>query len=129
MPETNLEQCPPAVPARTGQGDRAIRRLLRQWREGKRPDVADFLLGEGELEPHDRISVLRADQRLRWRAGERVPAEHYFARFPEVADEPDFALDLIYGDFLLREEAGESSDIEEYVARFPRFEEAIRLQV
>jgi len=118
----------PPAPRPSG-GGRAVRRLLRLWREGARPDVAEFLEDGARLGQAERIAVLRADQRQRWRAGERVPAEGYFARFPDVADESDLALDLIYGEFLLREELGEAVDVEGFVARFPRHEETLRLQV
>lgn len=119
----------PPLLAASRPPDRAVRRLLKIWRDGSRPDVAEFLESEGPLEPGELMAVLRADQRKRWRMGDRVFAEDYFDRFPAVAADPDLALDLIYGEYLLREEAGEPVVAEEFCTRFPAHETLIRLQV
>src|SRR5438046_2697333 len=78
---------------------------LRQlWDEGPPPDVSAFLQRVGPLSPIQLGAVLRADQRGRWRAGERVLAEDYLRRFPAVLENAETALDLIFNEFLLREE-------------------------
>src|SRR5262249_18926597 len=72
---------------------------------------------------------LRADQRERWRRGERVPAEAYRERLPALRQDPDTFLDLVFGEWLLREELGEAPTPGEYVYRFPEFEREVRLQL
>src|SRR5262249_59842549 len=62
---------------------------------------------------------LRLDQRRRWQARERVPAEDYLRRHPPVAADPHAGGDLIYGEFLLREQLGERPTADEYARRFP----------
>ena len=96
---------------------------------GGRPDLDEFLAGEGDLAPAQLAAVVGVDQRERWAAGDRPSAECYLARSPVVAEDPDLALDLVYGEFLLREEAGESPTIGEYLARFPELADGLELQV
>src|SRR4051812_29360785 len=102
-----------------GSTDRGnpVRRILRLWRDGAPPDVALFLVPEDGLGPHDRLRVLLADQRSRWRNGHPLPAEWYFERFPDVAADPELALDLIHGEFLLQEEAGNPPRLDDFLAR------------
>src|SRR5207302_938787 len=84
------------------------------WRQGHRPDVRQFLARAGDLAPAWVVEVLRADQELRWLAGERVPAETYLEAFPSLSADPASALTLIQGEFLLRSQRGERPALEEY---------------
>src|SRR5688572_13752280 len=88
--------------------------LLRRWWLGQAPDVGDFLAQAGELSLDDIVSVLQVDQRARWERGERIVAESYLDRYPQVAAEPEIAMDLVYGEFLLREELGEAPELDDY---------------
>jgi serine/threonine-protein kinase len=118
-----------------GPGDNpALRRdaaehLLQLWRQGQRPDVDGFLAAAGPLSPQELAAVLRVDQRARWQAGERVPAESYLRRYAALEAEPDSAVDLIYGEFLLREKRGEAPALDEYLWRFPEHAAALRPQI
>jgi WD40 repeat protein/serine/threonine protein kinase len=116
-------QDPDLVPAGTDAD--AAERLRRLWRQGQRPEVGAFLAEAGALPPGEVAAVLRADQRERWQAGERVPAEDYLRRHPAVAASAEAALDLIYGEFLLRERP----DPYEYRRRFPEHADALRDQI
>ena len=79
--------------------------------------------------PAELAAVLQVDQRERWAAGEHLCAEWYLSNFPDVADDPELALDLVYGEFLLREDAGLSPAVAEYLERFPELAAAFELQV
>jgi WD40 repeat protein len=103
------------------------RRLWRLWRSGRRPDPAAVL--PPDARPAAAAAALRVDQRERWAAGERPPAEDYFARFPAVAADFDSAFELVYHEYLLRERAGEAPTLDEFDRRFPAFAEALRLQL
>jgi WD40 repeat protein len=118
-------------PAKTGEGtgmsflrEEPARALWQLWRQGQRPDVADFLSRAGSLAPDQVVAVLRVDQWERWLTGERIPVESYLQRFPSLAS-GDHALDLMYGECLAREERGESPDLDEYLKRFPQFADAL----
>jgi WD40 repeat protein len=113
----------------SASGEDAADRLWRLWRDGPPPDLDAFLAQAGPLRAGELAAVLRADQRARWQAGERVPAECYLRRYAGLETEPDSALDLIYGEFLLREKRGEAPALEEYLWRFPEHAAALRPQV
>jgi serine/threonine-protein kinase len=105
------------------------RQLWLLWRAGQRPDLGAFLAGAGPLTAAQAAAVLRVDQRERWLAGERVPAEDYLRRFRELHADADYALDLVYGEYLLREELGEAPPADDYARRFPPFASQLRLQL
>src|ERR1700722_2847170 len=76
----------------------------------------------------DQLAELREDQRQRWLTGNRVPAEKYLEDQPELALQPEAALELIYGEYLLREGLNEAPDAEEFVVRFPQLADRLRKQ-
>jgi serine/threonine-protein kinase len=119
---------PPAGPEPTLPAEDPAERLRRLWDEGWPPDVETFLARAGPLAPDQLAAVLRVDQRARWRAGERVPAEDYLRRFPAVLESDEAALDLVFNEFLLREEQRDAPDVEDYARRFPRLAAAVRAQ-
>jgi hypothetical protein len=127
MAEASTHQATRGAVGRSTVGP--VRRVLRLWHEGgTRPDLAAFLADEAGLSAKETAAVPRADQKLSWRARERLPVEWYFERFPEIAADHDQALDLIFSEYPLREAAGESRDIAEFVGRFPRFAETMKVQ-
>jgi predicted Ser/Thr protein kinase len=103
--------------------------LLQLWRRGERPDVEAFLAATGPLPLDQLATVLRVDQRQRWQTGERVLAESYFQRYPNLRADVEAAVDLIYGEFLLRERHGEQPAADEYRQRFPEFTDLLRAQI
>jgi hypothetical protein len=107
----------------------AAERLLQRWRQGERPEVDVFLAQAGPLPPEQVAAVLRIDQRQRWQAGERVPAEDYLRHHPAVGASAEAVVDLVYGEFLLRERLGERPDVDEYRHRFPDHAGALRAQI
>jgi serine/threonine protein kinase/Tfp pilus assembly protein PilF len=113
----------------TGTAETACRLLERLWDAGQRPDVTQLLTEAGIVDAAEAARVLALDQWRRWHVGERVPAEEYMKRFPQVAACPEAALELIYGEMLVREELGERPTAEEYQARFPDRAEALRQQL
>jgi hypothetical protein len=120
----------PSIPAPTpAEPAGAAERLRQLWCLGPPPDVEAFLSATGPLPPTEVAAVLRVDQRQRWQAGERVPAEDYLRRYLAVAADPDSALDLIYAEFLLRVGLGERPAVEEYLGRFPDHADTLREQI
>jgi WD40 repeat protein len=105
------------------------RQLSRLWRNGKRPDVGEFLGQFPALGPVQGIEVLAVDQREHWLAHEKVPVEAYRERFPALLATDDDLLDLVYHELLLREELGEQPSPEEYAARFPHLTAQLQLQL
>ncbi|HEX3448176.1 MAG TPA: protein kinase, partial [Isosphaeraceae bacterium] len=75
------------------------------------------------------VEILCADQANRWRAGERIPAEAYFARHPNLAGDSEGAFELVYGEYLVRELLGECPKFDEFLWRFPRFADRLHRQL
>jgi predicted Ser/Thr protein kinase len=111
------------------QAEDAAEELLRRWRRGDRPDVDAFLVAAGPLPLDQLAAVLRVDQRQRWQTGERVLAETYFQRHPNLGADAEAAVDLVYGEFLLRERHGEQPTAGEYQKRFPEFTDLLKAQI
>jgi serine/threonine-protein kinase len=126
MPDAPLPPAPTETV--TGQPGPA-ERLMQLWRQGQRPDVSAILAQAGPLPPAQVAEGLRAEQRQRWRAGERVPVEDYLARHPGLRADPEAALDLIFNEFLLREQLGERRSAEEFLRRFPQHAATLAEQI
>jgi serine/threonine-protein kinase len=95
------------------------RRFAELWQQGDPPELSRFLEQTGPLTPAQVAAVLCVDLRERWRRHERLPAEDYLARFPQVQAEREAALDLVYCEILARADAGEAPSAAAYAARFP----------
>jgi serine/threonine-protein kinase len=107
----------------------AAERFLELWDAGRIPDVDEFLAGAGGLTVAEAAAVLRIDQRERWRRGERLSAEGYLARHPEIATDSENAIDVIFNEYLLREQSDGLPDAEEFLRRFPEHGDVLRAQI
>jgi serine/threonine protein kinase/Flp pilus assembly protein TadD len=99
------------------------RKYEQAWRDsdpaGRRPNLQVFLGEAGDVSdgPGARLALLRADMALRWETGERVSAQWYLERYPELGE--DTIVALVYEEYCLREEDDERPDAAEYLARYP----------
>jgi eukaryotic-like serine/threonine-protein kinase len=109
--------------------DDPARRFWSLCQGAESPDARAFLESESPLDSSMRVAILRIDQTERWIRGEHVSAERYLGDFPELRDNPEYALELIYSEFLLSHEFGESPDIDEFAARYPDHADRLRTQV
>ena len=64
---------------------------------------------------------LVAEMIQRWRQGERLLAEDFLARHPELWEHPAAAADLIYEELCLRQEYGPEMPVEQLLLRFPQW--------
>jgi serine/threonine protein kinase/Flp pilus assembly protein TadD len=83
------------------------------------------LLADTTREPS---AQLLGDQNRRWRGGDHVVVEDYFATAPWLRTDTESLLDLIYNEIRLREEHGEAPVLDEYLQRFPRLADALAVQ-
>src|SRR5262245_29028406 len=65
------------------------------------------------------VELCRNDLERRWREGDRIEVEKYFAQFPALSEDRESSLLLIYSEFLLQERHGEPPSPMTYYARFP----------
>jgi serine/threonine protein kinase/tetratricopeptide (TPR) repeat protein len=73
------------------------------------------------------VEALRHEQRRQWDAGDRISAETYLQRHPELRADAEGVLELIYNEVVLRQRSGESPRLEEYQERFPHLAERLGL--
>src|SRR5581483_725119 len=64
--------------------------------------------------------------RHRWQHGDRVLAEEFLARHPELRDQPGTAAELIYEEMCLRQEHGLGTISSEMRRRFPQWSAELR---
>jgi serine/threonine protein kinase len=65
----------------------------------------------------------------RWRAGERPVVEDYLARYAELCDQPEAAVELIYEELCLRQEHGELGEATNVLQRFPQWRDQLQILV
>jgi tetratricopeptide (TPR) repeat protein len=80
-----------------------------------------------EWTPDQLVDEVCREQRQRWEAGDRVPAEVYLGRHPAIAADTACALELLFHEMLLRKERGEAPPFEEYAQRFPQLARQLQL--
>jgi serine/threonine-protein kinase len=119
----------PTASWRSLGGHPLVEALEQLWQEGEQPDPFAFLRSAGPCPPAVVAAVLGLDQCQRWHAGERLPAEEYLRRCPDLAADPDAALELVYGEFLARQAVGERPAPAEYLDRFPDLADRFRARV
>ena len=106
--------------------DDLVDRFSALWRSEQRPDLDAFLDQAGTLSPLELASLVRIDQVHRGQLGERISAEEYLTRYPDLRRDPDAAIDLIYGEFLLAESLGDHPKPDDFLERFPEYADTLR---
>src|SRR5713226_6839675 len=74
-----------------------------------------------EAEAETLAAGLVAEMIQRWRRGERLVAEDFLRRHPELWEHAAAAAELIYEEFCLRQEYGAEVPVEEVLRRFPQW--------
>src|SRR5262249_25939891 len=98
------------------------------WPPIEHLEIKRMLAGAHQMSTPELITLLQADQRSRWQAGDRVPVEVYLHYLPAVRDDVDAVLRLLFWEAALVEERGAPPSAEELVRRFPHLEGPIRQQ-
>ena len=102
---------------------RLARKYEQEWRDsellGKKPDLREFMNHAGTAVDGKgaRLAILRTDMALRWDVGEKVGAQWYLDRYPDLGE--DTIVALIYEEFCLKEEDQEHPNPADFLARFP----------
>jgi WD40 repeat protein len=96
---------------------------------GSTISLHDVLKNGSQLTGFNLAALARGDQRKRWTQGQRVLAEVYLERLPELRNSPEGVLDLLYSEFVLRQECGDDPQPDEYYRRFPEHAAAMKRQL
>lgn len=97
-----MQSTPPA-----GELSSAILGLVLQfenaWEAGRgRPAIEDYLPADGPARWEALRALVRVDLERRLRTGERVRAENYVQRYPELASDPAAMCELIEAEYWVR---------------------------
>lgn len=106
----------------------ATRRLQILWSMGVAPDLRDVLGTHSSWTAADLSTILRVDQRERWKAGNKKLVEAYLLEFPLVTEDQDALVDLVYNEYLLRKRLGHDFSCDLFVKRFPSLAETLLAQ-
>jgi serine/threonine protein kinase/Tfp pilus assembly protein PilF len=61
-----------------------------------------------------------------WKRGQRIAADDFLSRYPELNDDPSIVQELAYEEYLQRLLAGETPDLERFCARFGAFQTSLQ---
>jgi hypothetical protein len=95
------------------------------WGRGERPAIAEHLPAEAGERRVILIELAHAELECRLKAGEAARAEDYLARFPELRQDPEAALDLIAREYALRQRREPALGSDEYLHRFPEYRDRL----
>lgn len=73
-----------------------------------------------------RLRLGLADLERRFRADAACPSEEVLAEYPDLARDPDAALEVIYTEHVMRQERGEEPTLQEWTRRFPQWHDELR---
>src|SRR5262249_61545234 len=97
-----------------------IKQFVQAWRAGRRPAIEDCLPTGGPWRSPLLIELAHTELELRIKAGEKVRAEEYLAKYPALREDRAAAVHLIAAEHDLRRRAEPELDLHEYLARFPQ---------
>jgi eukaryotic-like serine/threonine-protein kinase len=84
--------------------------------------------GKHRIDSQDTLGAQLAEEMAeRWRAGDKVRAEHFLDKHPTLWNQPAAVMDLVYEELCLCHEHGESVDAGEIVRRFPKWKQQLEI--
>ena len=97
-------------------------RFEQAWANGERPEIEDFVTGEGSDRQKLLLELLKSDLEFRLKEDPAFGIEVYLDKYPAIAEQKDGQLiDLIKAEMQLRR----SVSVDEYLKRFPNLEKPI----
>ncbi len=105
-----------------------IDRFELAWQQGHPPELELYLDNVGSRRGPLLGELVLIDLEYRIKSGEPTRAETYFAQYPELKLNDDFALQLLLHEFRLRQRSESKLDAGEYQRRFPCWADAIVAQ-
>src|SRR5262245_1803823 len=103
----------------TGRLEEICESFESAWRRSERWTIEEILPTAGTLRDKALVDLVHIELELRLEEGEAARAEEYFARFPDLADDPVESLALVKAEFKHRLSCEPDFSPSEYVERFP----------
>ena len=104
------------------QLENILDRFEQAWANGERPEIEDFVTGEGSDRQKLLLELIKSDLEFRLKEDPAFGIEVYLDKYPAIAEQKDGQLiDLIKAEMQLRR----SVSVDEYLKRFPNLEKPI----
>lgn len=100
-------------------------RFEEAWRRGEPPSIEDFLPLAAASRRPVLVELVLTDLEFRLRGDDGPQIEHYFAAYPELAENEPAALEIIAREFDLRRGRRPDATLREYCRRFPSLAERL----
>jgi serine/threonine-protein kinase len=103
-----------------------VARFREAWENGEQPAIEDFLPDDATDRPAMLPKLVETDLEYRLAAGEAARVEHYFRRFPTLAEDAATKRELISTEYRLRLLDDPRLPLDEYLERFPDERDKLR---
>lgn len=108
----------------------AVEAVEEAWQQAPRPNLAPFLPPDTDSRRQVvLVELIKVDQELRWRSGDRRFLEEYLAEWPEIGEQPDIVVDLLRAECITAATLHALPDKAELQSRFPTLCSRIELTV
>jgi GTPase SAR1 family protein len=106
----------------------AVTQFDNAWQQGHRPSIDGYLPAEPALRFRVLMELVHIDLEQRLKAGETARVEEYLTRYPELASDRIFTLEIIAAEYDFRRRK-QNVALDEYLARFPQFRTELPAQI
>jgi len=106
-----------------------VARFEHDWQQGNRRPLDDYLPDEPVLRDAVLRELVRAELEFRLEAGEPARVETYLERYPELAGQTTFLVNLVARECRLRQRREPGVCAADYLQRFPRHREQLEARL
>ena len=103
-----------------------IKRFESAWRQGPPPAIDEFLPTEPSERHELLLELVHIDLEMRLKRGEAARVESYLSRYPALAEDSTFVVELLAEEVGYRVRNEPLLRADEYFHRFPQFEAELR---
>src|SRR5215468_3925768 len=97
------------------QLEQIVQRFERDWQQGRRPAIDDYLPPDGRLRQAALVELVHADLECRLKAGEAARVESYLERYTDLASDSAVLVGLLVSEYELRRRREPDVTPDEYV--------------
>jgi eukaryotic-like serine/threonine-protein kinase len=103
-----------------------IERFENAWECGEHPMLDHFLSSDEPYHVEALIQLTHVDLERRLKAGEKVHAENYLERYPQLAEREEVLFQLLSVEIEQRRRQQPDLSLDEFIQRFSQFQDGIR---
>ncbi len=110
---------------KAGQTDQLETEFESQWECGTPPKLTDFISSYGTQVPAQVAELAIVDLRNRWHLPTRKFAADYLHELPQLASDPQAAIELIYAEYLLWQQQPQGFDRSVFFSRYANYSSSL----